>query len=80
MKARLSTIGGLLVAAGASLAIVAAPAAVADPLLPDCTTTGSGGGGMQGGATTECATEGNTQIDATPPAYAFPWEGNYWVL
>jgi hypothetical protein len=79
MKARTSLFTGLLLAAGASAAILAAPGASADPTAPDCVTTGAGGG-YQGGQTTQCQSPGNTQIDATPPAYAFPWEGDYWVL
>jgi len=79
MKARPSIFAGFLVAAGATAAILAAPMAAAEP-VPDCVQTGSGGGGEQGGATTQCSSPGNSQIVATPPAYAFPWEGDYWVL
>ncbi len=53
---------------GVAAAILTAPAAVADPsLLPQCETTG--GSAIEGGQTTECATAGNTQLDATPPQY-----------
>jgi hypothetical protein len=82
MKARLSTLAALLIAAGASAAIAAAPAAVADPLLPNCEVTGAGGG-IQGGENTECASPGNVQIDSTPPdpgAGMFPWDDEFWVL
>ena len=81
MKARLSTLAGLLIAAGASAAIAAAPAAVADPLLPNCEVTG--GSSVDGGQNTECASPGNVQIDSTPPntgAGMFPWDDEFWVL
>ncbi|WP_166906287.1 hypothetical protein [Mycobacterium sp. DL440] len=53
---------------GAAVAILGAPAAAADPsLLPQCEVTG--GSSIAGGQTTDCASEGNTQIDATPPVY-----------
>jgi hypothetical protein len=71
MKARRSTLAALLVAGAASVAIAAAPAAFAEP---DCVSTGEGGG-FQGGTTTDCSSPGNNQIDATPPAYAQPWQG-----
>ena len=66
------------VAAGAALAaFLAAPAAVAqpEPSLPKCVDTG--GAEAIGGSTTECATPGNVQINATPaePAYEGPWGG-----
>jgi len=81
MRARLSTLTGLVIAAGASAAIATAPAALANPLLPDCEVTGAGGG-MQGGQTTDCASPGNVQIDSTPPDYGmgFPWEEGPWIL
>ena len=84
MKARPSMFAGLLVAAGTSAAIIAAPAAFANPLLPSCEVTG-GGGGMQGGETTECASPGNVQIDSTPSVYPnygmFPWEEDgFWAM
>lgn len=90
MNARLSTLTGLLVGAGAALAIAAAPLAAAqpdggggphNPLLPGCETTG--GSSVIGGQVTDCATPGNTQIDATPevPGYGmFPWDDEFWVL
>jgi len=71
------------IAAGAALAaFLAAPAAVAQPAppspvptLPTCVDTG--GAEAIGGSTTECATPGNVQINATPaePAYGGPWGG-----
>ena len=76
MKVRPTTFAGLLIAAGASAAIIAAPAALADPQLPSCEVTGAGGG-MQGGQTTDCATPGNVQVDSTPSVYAYPWEGGF---
>ena len=71
------------IAAGAALAaFLAAPAAVAQPAppspvptLPTCVDTG--GAEAIGGSTTECATPGNVQINATPaePAYGGLWGG-----
>lgn len=64
-----------LIAAAGAAAILAAPGAVAqpEPSLPKCVDTG--GAEAIGGSTTECATAGNVQIDATPaePAYGGPW-------
>jgi hypothetical protein len=52
----------------AAAALLTAPAAVAEPsLLPQCEVTG--GSAVTGGQTTECATEGNAQLDATPSVY-----------
>jgi hypothetical protein len=73
MKARLSTLSALLVAGAASVAIAAAPAALAQP---NCVETGQGGG-YQGGANTDCSSPGNNQIDSRPGVYAEPWEGGY---
>ena len=60
-----------LLAAGAGMAaaMLAAPLAAAEPgadnpLLPGCETTG--GSAVLGGQTTDCASPGNVQIDATP--------------
>ncbi|HTM84994.1 MAG TPA: hypothetical protein VL179_08840 [Mycobacterium sp.] len=88
MKHRLSTLAGLLAMGGAAAAIAAAPLAAADepvdnhqPLLPKCVVTG--GSSVEGGQTTECATEGNVQIDSTPPqpGYGmFPWDDEFFVL
>ncbi|MBV9089496.1 MAG: hypothetical protein JO044_06255 [Mycobacteriaceae bacterium] len=51
-----------LVLAWAALAIVGAPTAVADDTNPTCTNVG---------ASTECSTPGNVQINATPPVDTF---------
>jgi hypothetical protein len=67
-----------LVAAGAAAAVVAAPAALADPsLLPQCVNTG--GAAAEGETNTECATPGNVQIESTPGEEEFggPW-GDMW--
>ena len=83
MKARLNTLAALLVAGGASVAIVAAPAAFAQP---SCVTTGQGGG-EQGGSNTVCESPGNAQIDSRPSVLApnvdqamFPWGYGMYVL
>jgi hypothetical protein len=74
--------GPLTFAAGAAAAILSAPAALADPgdssELPSCTDTG--GAEALGGSTTECATPGNVQIDATPaePTYVYPWDDEFY--
>lgn len=71
----------MIFAAGVGVAVAAAPTAAANPLLPQCEVTG--GSSVQGGQVTDCATEGNVQIDATPPepAYGmFPWDDEYFVL
>ena len=83
MTSRLRRFAGLLVAAGAASAMLVAPAAAADPLLPGCQSSGAGGGGMQGGENTECASPGNVQIDTRPPDYGYggyPWDDEFWVL
>jgi hypothetical protein len=72
----------LIVAAGAAAAILSAPAALADPsdssTLPSCTSVG--GVTDMGAGTTECATPGNVQLNATPPApdYPYPWDDEFW--
>jgi hypothetical protein len=72
----------LIAAAGAATAIIGAPSAVAQPgdssTLPSCTDTG--GAAALGGSTTECATPGNVQINATPaePAYVYPWDDEFY--
>lgn len=55
-----------LLAAGVGMAaaLATAPLAVADSQLPSCETTG--GSSVLGGQTTDCASPGNVQIDATP--------------
>lgn len=81
MKTRSSAIGGLLAAAGAALAIAAAPVASAEPLLPRCEEMGQGG---LAGGTTECASPGNVQIETSPNVYGqfgmFPWDDEMWTL
>ena len=54
---------------GVAAALVTAPLAGAEPgadepLLPGCEETG--GSSVLGGQTTDCASPGNVQIDATP--------------
>jgi hypothetical protein len=53
----------MAVAAGVA-ALINAPLATANPLLPGCENTA--GGVMAGTQTTECASPGNVQINATP--------------
>ncbi|MCB0933530.1 MAG: hypothetical protein KDB71_16750 [Mycobacterium sp.] len=57
----------LVAGAGVAAALGAAPLAAAqpqDPQLPSCEETG--GSSVLGGQTTDCASPGNIQIDATP--------------
>jgi len=62
--------------------MVTAPSAVAQPgdssTLPSCVDTG--GAEAIGGSTTECATPGNVQINATPaePTYLYPWDDEFY--
>ena len=49
---------------GIAAALLGAPAAAAEPLLPQCETMG--GSAVTGGQTTDCASPGNAQITATP--------------
>jgi hypothetical protein len=71
-----------MVAAGAAAAVLTAPAAVAQPgdssTLPACTDVGGVTG--LGASTTECATPGNVQINATPPepTYVYPWDDEFY--
>ena len=82
MRTTLRFLAPTLAAGAAVAAFLAAPAAVAqpEPSLPKCVDTG--GAEAIGGSTTECATPGNVQINATPaePAYEGPcggmWEGD----
>jgi len=61
-------LAGGTVALGAVVALLSAPTAVADTrLLPQCETMG--GSSIAGGQTTDCASEGNSQIVATPSVY-----------
>ncbi len=76
----------LVVAAGAA-AILVAPVAAADetaapapaPSLPACANVG--GDQFAGGTTTECATPGNVQLNASPPIedqnYLYPWNDEF---
>jgi hypothetical protein len=72
----------MVVAAGAATGIFIAPAAVADPgdtsTLPSCTSVG--GVTDMGAGTTECATPGNVQLNATPPEpdYVYPWDDEFY--
>lgn len=83
MKASMTGIAALLAAGGASLAIAAAPAALAQP---NCTET-EVGGGFEGGSTTVCESPGNVQIDSRPSVLApgpmggmFPWGYGMFIL
>jgi hypothetical protein len=55
---------------------------LADPddtsTLPTCTSVG--GVTDMGAGTTECATPGNVQLNATPPVtdYPYPWDDEFW--
>lgn len=66
----------------AAAAVAAAPSAAADPddsTLPQCTSVG--GDQAVGTATTECATPGNVQLNATAPdvpTYAYPWDDEFY--
>ena len=69
-----------VLAAGAASTIFAAPIAEADPdsTLPQCTSVG--GDQTVGTATTECATPGNVQLNATAPdpVYPYPWDDEFY--
>ncbi|GJF09605.1 hypothetical protein NGTWS0302_24200 [Mycolicibacterium cyprinidarum] len=62
MKTLSTTLTGLLLAGGVSLAIAAAPAALAQP---HCTETEQGGG-EQGGSNTMCQSPGDAELNARP--------------
>ena len=75
----------MIFAAGVGVAVAAAPTAAAEPnpnpLLPQCEV--AGGSAVIGGQTTDCASPGNVQIDATPPVPSygmFPWDDEFFVL
>ena len=77
----------MIFAAGVGIGVAVAPIAAAEPnpnpnpLLPKCEVTG--GSSVEGGQVTDCASEGNVQIDATPPepGYGmFPWDDEFFVL
>ncbi|MCH9669414.1 MAG: hypothetical protein K0U76_00855 [Actinomycetia bacterium] len=83
MKAPMTTLAALLVAGGASLAVAAAPTALAQP---NCEQT-EVGGGFAGGSTTVCQSPGNVQIDTRPSVLApgamggfFPWGYGMFIL
>jgi hypothetical protein len=67
--------------AGACIsAALAAPMAGAQTgsTLPQCTNTG--GSEALGGSTTECATPGNVEINATPAQtqFLYPWDDEFY--
>ena len=69
MQRKRSTLVMFAAGAGLAAALCAAPLASAEPgadnpLLPGCEVTG--GSSILGGQTTDCASPGNVQIDATP--------------
>lgn len=83
MRTSLRDLLPILAAAGAAAAVAAAPVASADPTddstLPQCTSVG--GDSDVGTATTECATPGNVQLNATAPdvpTYAYPWDDEFY--
>ena len=81
MRTSLRYVIPVLAAAGAAAAVLAAPTAAADPTdptLPTCTSVG--GDETVGTATTECATPGNVQINATAPepVYPYPWDDEFY--
>ncbi len=81
MRTSLRYVIPVLAAAGAATAVLAAPIAAADPTdptLPTCTSVG--GDETVGTATTECATPGNVQINATAPepVYPYPWDDEFY--
>ena len=80
MLTTLRLLAPLFVAAGIASVLAAAPMAGAqtNPTLPQCTDTG--GAEALGGSTTECATPGNVQINATPAetTYLYPWDDEFY--
>jgi hypothetical protein len=70
----------VLAAAAGAIAIAAAPLASADTELPTCTDVA--GSAAAGDATTECATPGNVQLNASPsvtePSFLYPWNDDYY--
>jgi hypothetical protein len=78
MRTRLRYITPVLAVAGAAAAMLAAPTAGAEQDLPSCTSVG--GDETVGTATTECATPGNVQINATAPdpVYPYPWDDEFY--
>jgi hypothetical protein len=82
MKARLCVATAALIFAGAAGSVAGAAVAIADDTnLPQCTTVA--GSEEAGTATTECATPGNVQLNASPPVdaepdYPYPYDDMYW--
>jgi hypothetical protein len=79
MPTPLRVMTSVLAVAGTA-ATLAAPIAAADPDsdLPTCTSVG--GDETVGTATTECATPGNVEINATAPdpVYPYPWDDEFY--
>ncbi|MCV7179462.1 hypothetical protein H7H98_27440 [Mycolicibacterium sphagni] len=83
MRHRLRYAFPIIIAAGAA-AVAIAPTAGADTTLisptgPSCENTG--GSTVIGGQTTECATPGNVQLNATPEVpedFAYPWGDEFY--
>ena len=82
MRTTLRYLIPLIGAAGAAAMFLAAPIASAQPEPPLPTCTNVGGDVVSGGSTTECATPGNVQINATPPVvqpvYPSPWDDEFY--
>lgn len=80
MRTSLRYLAPMIATAGAAAAILAAPTAGADSTLPSCTNVA--GDPVSGGTTTECATPGNVQLNATPPitepVYPYPWDDEFY--
>lgn len=74
MRTSLRYLTPFAVAAGIGAAVLAAPAATAQP---NCVTTGQG---AFGGSTTQCSSPGNTQIVTSPGQtnYLYPWNDYYY--
>src|SRR3982074_1286546 len=68
----------MVIAAGAAAALLIAPPAAPGTTLPTCTSVG--GVTDMGAGTTECATPGNVQLNATPPEpdYVYPWDDEFY--
>ncbi|KAA0107938.1 hypothetical protein [Mycolicibacterium sp. P1-5] len=83
MRQRLRYVFPIIIAAGV-LTGALAPAASADttlinPTIPSCVDTG--GSTVIGGQTTECATPGNVELNATPEVpedFAYPWGDEFY--
>lgn len=82
MRHRLRYVVPVIIAAGAAGVFV--PLAGADttliaPSVPNCVDTG--GSTVIGGQTTQCATPGNVQLNATPEVpedFAYPWGDEFY--